>query len=79
MLAGKPKPIDGYEKYFQDIFTEVSASLEEKVRMFDVQYPESFERRTKIHGDASEQERQYRKIFLDHLGNQLKRIDIPCE
>ena len=79
MLSGKSKLSDGYEKYFQGIFTEVNAGLDEKVRLFDVQYPKAFEQRTRIDENSSKKERQYRKIFVKHLGKQLKRADLPCD
>jgi len=79
MLSVNSKPLEDYEKYFQDRFNEVSISLEENIRKFDIQYPQAFERKTKIHENASQEDRQYHTVFRDHLGNQLKRADIPCE
>ncbi len=73
------RTIEDYEKYFQDVFSQVSASLEDKIGMFDAQFPEAFERKTKITEKSSKKERQYRRIFLEHLGKQMKRTDIPCE
>ena len=69
MLSGESKQFEGYEKYFQGIFTKVGASLDEKVRLFDVQYPEVFERKTKIDESSSKKERQYRRAFIERLGN----------
>ncbi len=79
MLSSNPTASEGYEKYFQEIFTKVAESLDEKIKMFDAQYPEAFERKTKINDKSSKKERQYRKIFLQHLGKQMKKADIPCE
>ena len=73
------KTIKDYEKYFQDVFIQVSASLEDKIRMFDTQFPEALEHKTKINEKSSKKEGQYRRIFLEHLGKQMKRTDIPCE
>jgi hypothetical protein len=78
MPSSESKQFEGYEKYFQGIFTKVSAGLDEKVRLFDVQYPEAFEKRTEIDESISKKEKQYRRIFVEHLGKQLKRADIPC-
>jgi hypothetical protein len=70
---------ESYKKYFQGIFTEVAESLGEKIKMFDAQYPEAFECKTKTNEKSSKKERQYHRIFLQHLGKQMKRSDIPCE
>lgn len=78
MLSSESKQFESYEKYFQGIFAKVGASLDEKVRLFDVQYPEALDNKTKIDESSSKKERQYRKVFVEHLGKQLKRADIPC-
>jgi len=78
MLSNESKQFEGYEKYFQSIFGKVAVSLDEKIRLFDVQYPEAFEQKTRIDENSSEKEKQYRRIFVEHLGKQLKRTDIPC-
>ena len=78
MLSSESKQFEGYEKYFQGIFTKVVEDLDERVKLFDVQYPKAFEQKTKIDENSSKKEKQYRKIFVEHLGKQLKRADIPC-
>ncbi len=78
MLSSESKQFEGYEKYFQGIFTKIVEDLDEKVRLFDVQYPKAFEQKTKIDENFSKKEKQYRRIFVEHLGKQLKRADIPC-
>lgn len=70
------KQFDSYEKYFQDIFTKVVSSLDEKIRLFDVEYLKAFDQKTRIDENSSKKEKQYRRIFVDHLGKQLKKIDI---
>ena len=79
MQSRNSMTIEDYEKYFQDMFVQVSASLEDELRMFDAQFPEAFERKTKITEKSTKKERQYRRIFLEHLGKQMKRADLPCE
>src|SRR5690606_15473516 len=66
--AREVKQFDDYEKYFQETFTKVVASLDEKIRLFDVQYPDAFEQRTRIDENSSKKEKQYRKVFVNHLG-----------
>jgi hypothetical protein len=62
---------------FHNIHIQTGASLDEKARLFDAQYPEALERKTKIDESSSKKEKQYRRAFVEHLGKQLKRADIP--
>jgi hypothetical protein len=79
MLSGESQKFENYEKYFQGIFVEVGESLDKKVKLFDIQYPEALERKTKIDENMNKKEKQYRRIFAEHLGKQLKRADLPCD
>lgn len=77
--ARELKAFDEYETYFQEMFTRVNADLEDRVRLFEIEFAEALVRKTNPGPRASKKERQYRRIFLQHLGNPIKRANLPPE
>ncbi len=77
--ARELKDSEDYETYFQEIFTRVNADLDDRVRLFETEFAEALARKTDPGPHASKKEKQYRRIFLEHLGKPVTRADLPIE
>lgn len=65
------------DEYFAGMFQDVNESLDEKIAHFNEYYSAVYNYHTKINEVMPKKKRQYRRLFLEHLGKQMKKSDLP--